>query len=288
MILTNAAGTAKTVEAAQAVLDTGCRTVVLGSYALRERHGNAGTVDYFAPDFSLNVRGIPSPPLAKWAAIVADVRHRADLVNKRVVVSVAAFDPEEYATLTGSAFAAGAHAVELNFGCPNMQEGGTFAPIMSYRPAMVAAALRNLPDGEIWVKVSPIFDDALFDQLVGVFRPSGLSGKPPRHRTPVAGVVAVNTLPQCLALDDAGVPMLSFGTGVGGMAGSALKPIALAQAARWVREGFRVIGVGGIASGRDVRDYATIGVESCQANTIIQREGASALDRIVKEYADGS
>lgn len=187
----------------------------------------------------------------------------------------------EYATLVRQATLAGAHAVELNFGCPNMQDGGAFAPIISYRPTMVAEALEHIDpdiDVELWVKVSPVFDDDLFYNLVGVLRASIM------RLSPIAGVVAINTLPQCLALNDGGEPTLSFGTGVGGMAGMALKPIALAQARRWVREGFRVIGAGGIASGRDLRDFAVVGVESCQANTVVQTEGASALNRIVREY----
>ncbi len=274
--LTNAAGTAKSLGAAIRVLNSDSPVVVLGSYAMNERSGNPGTVDHFGPSFSLNVRGIPSPSREQWTAIVAQVRKRADLVGKRVVVSVAAFDPEEYAALTLAAVVAGAHAVELNFGCPNMQEGGAFAPVMSYRPRMVERALDALTylsvRCEMWAKVSPIFDDGLFADLASVLR----------HQR-VDGVVAVNTIPQCLALTDAGDPVLSFGSGVGGMAGPAIKPIALAQAARWVREGFRTIGVGGIASGRDLNDFRNVGVESCQANTVIQMEGEAALDRIGRE-----
>lgn len=277
MNLTNAAGTAKTIEAAQAILDTGSRSVLLGSFALRKRTGNDGIVDYWGESFSLNVRGIPSPPMDEWVGIVRLVVQRAASLGKTVSVSVAAFNPAEYGELAQSALDAGADSVELNFGCPNMQEGGTFAPVMSYRPGMVAAALDELGDGEMWAKVSPIFDDALFADLAAVL-----------HHPKVAGVVAVNTLPQCLALDESGAPVLSFGSGVGGMAGPALKPIALAQVAKWSREGFRVIGAGGITSGSDLRDFRKCGAESCQANTVIQREGASALDRIVKEYSDGS
>lgn len=270
--LFNAAGTSKTIESAQAVLDTGSDSVVLGSFSVARREGNPGIVDYFGPSFSLNVRGIPSPPIDEWVAIVRLVADRAHAIGKRIGVSVAAFDPTEYGLLSDAAFASGADFVELNFGCPNMQEGGTFAPVMSYRPDTVEEILRSLPDGEMWAKVSPIFDDALFAALAATLR----------HQK-ITGVVAINTLPQCLALDDDGSPVLSFGSGVGGMAGPAIKPIALAQSARWVCEGFRTIGVGGITSGRDLGDFQKVGVEACQVNTVLQREGASALDRIAKE-----
>lgn len=269
--LTNAAGTAKIAGMAQAILSTQSKAVVLGSYTMERRVGNPGRVDYFGESFSLNVRGIPSPPMEDWTAIVQLVVDRAHAIGKRVVVSVAAFQPYEYGVLASAALEFGADAAELNFGCPNMQEGGTFAPVMSYRPSMVVEALNSLPRGEMWAKVSPIFDDFLFAELTAVLR-----GR-------VTGVVAINTLPQCLALNDDGSPILTFGTGVGGMAGPALKPIALAQAARWVREGFRTIGVGGITSGRDLRDFQKVGVESCQANTVLQQEGSSALDRIAQE-----
>lgn len=279
-VLTNAAGTAKTVETASAVLRTSSPLVVLGSFTLRERGGNSGTVDYFGDLFSLNVRGIPSPPPEVWTRTVREVVREAEVVGKRVCVSVAAFEPAEYGTLAGLAFEANADAVELNFGCPNMQDGSGFAPIFSYRPEMVAEAVDAVAPigGECWAKVSPVFDDALFAELVAALRHPAIDG-----------VVAVNTVPQCLALDKNGAPVLSFRDGVGGMAGPAIKPIALAQAARYVRAGFRTIGVGGISSGKDLCDFQNVGVESCQANTVIQAEGASALDRIMAEaFADRS
>lgn len=271
MSLTNAAGTAKTVDSALAVWPWS-DAVVLGSFTMRERSGNPGIVDFFDPTKSVNVRGIPSPALLDWQRIVREVVAVAQ--GQRVVVSVAAFDPAEYGYLATAAFDAGADAVELNFGCPNMQEAGGFAPVMSYRPHMVAQALDAVgrQDGEVWAKVSPIFDDEVFDGLVRALR----------HPV-VAGVVAVNTLPQCLVLDAQHTPVLSFGSGVGGMAGPVLKPVALAQAARYVREGFRVIGVGGIVSGGDLLDFLSVGAESGQVNTVVQIEGPSAIGRILKE-----
>jgi dihydroorotate dehydrogenase len=274
-VITNAAGTAKSVEQAQAVLDSASLFVVLGSYTMAERSGNPGVVDFFGAAYSLNVQGIPSPPAKQWALIVREVARRADDAGKRVVVNVAAFDPREYGRLAEIAFDAHADIVECNFGCPNMQDGGGFAPIISYRPTMVAEALASVRDAvgdgaEVWAKVSPVFDGALFAELAEALRPA-------------TGVVATNTVPQCLTLGPDGQPVLNFGVGVGGMAGRAIKPIALAQAARYVREGFRVIGVGGIVNGSDVHDYLAVGVESCQANSILQTEGVSALDRIVKE-----
>jgi dihydroorotate dehydrogenase len=275
LYLTNAAGTAKTLESAVAALTDAPSSpaVVLGSFTFRERLGNEGTVDYFDdPLYSLNVRGIPSPSQEVWTRTVREVANRAHELGKQVWVSVAAFDPDGYAELTALVFRAGADAVELNFGCPNMQDGGTFAPILSYRPDMIVQALSgvlSVATGEIWAKVSPIFDDALFADLASVLIHA------------VTGVVAINTLPQCMAMGDGGLPCLSFGTGVGGMAGAALKPIALAQAARWVRFGFRTIGVGGIETARDLADYEAVGCESCQANTVVQREGFGAIERIM-------
>lgn len=270
--LGNAAGTAKTTAEAIGILNTKAQTVVMGSYPMVERSGNAGVVDYFGEMDSLNVRGIPSPSTYVWKERVAEVAEYAHQRDKKVCVSVAAFYPEEYGVLALNAFNAGADMVELNFGCPNMQESGVFAKIISYYPEMVNKALEYAGGfGETWVKVSPIFDDRLLADLAGVISQR------------VDGIVAVNTLPQCLALDERGEPRLSFGKGVGGMAGPALKPIALAQVAKWVHMGFRVIGAGGITTGRDLLDYETVGAESCQVNTVIQREGVSSIDRIVKE-----
>lgn len=275
-MLTNAAGTAKTVEQARQVLKTKSPKVVLGSYTRQGREGNPGVVDYFGGLFSLNVRGIPSPPPEVWTDTVAQVSREAHAMGKQVVVSVAG-EHTDYPILVRWALDNGADEVEANFGCPNMQEGARFASILSYRPHLVRRALEGSTrlDGlnsRVWAKVSPIFDDKLFADLAAVL--GGLQ---------VRGVVATNTLPQCTELDASGKPVLSFGTGLGGLGGPALKPIALAQAAKWFREGFQVIGVGGITFGRDYQHYQRLGIEDCQVNTVTQTEGFVAIDRILRE-----
>ncbi len=269
--VTNAAGAAKTTEQAVEVLATSSPAVVLGSYTLAERAGNDGVVDYFGDLYSVNVRGIPSASATEWARTVATTVDLAHRVGKQVVVSVAAFAPKEYGTLARIASESGADAVECNFGCPNMQEGESFAPIISYRPVMVREALASVrseldDEAEVWAKVSPVFDDALFCELSEALRAA-------------TGVVAVNTVPQCLVLRNR-QPVLTFGSGLGGMAGPAIKPIALAQAAKYVREGFRVVGVGGISSPSCVKDYSAMGVEGCQVNSVLQQRGMGVLDEL--------
>jgi dihydroorotate dehydrogenase (NAD+) catalytic subunit len=68
-----------------------------------------------------------------------------------------------------------------------------------------------------------------------------------------------------------------------GLSGPAIKPLAL----RLVREVCRrayvpVIGMGGIASGRDVLDYILVGASAVQVGTVNFREPAAAM-RIIGE-----
>ncbi|SQE00570.1 Dihydroorotate oxidase [Parafrankia sp. Ea1.12] len=278
----NAAGTCKTVEDVTALARGAVAAVVVGSITRDARTGNGGEVYWSGGSYSLNALGLPNRGIGYYAEqlpAMADIAHG---YGKPLVVSVAGFAAEEYATLARVAADTGADLIELNLGCPNVWDGGSQKRIACFDPgqtdaicAQVEAALaagragpghRRAP--AYGVKVSPFSDpEALADLAALLGRRSEADGGP-------RFVTAVNTFPNALVLDDRRRPVLDVA--LAGLSGAALKPVGLGQV-RQLRallpEQVDVVGVGGVLGGRDVADYLAAGARAVQGATAFWNRG---------------
>ena len=81
------------------------------------------------------------------------------------------------------------------------------------------------------------------------------------------------------------------GTGVGGLAGDALHPLALGnvKTIRGLLDGYEalwgigIIGVGGVADGDGFRRMRAVGAEVVGVGTALGREGVGVFERIARE-----
>lgn len=285
--LMNAAGTVKSEVEAVRFLALPVPGVLLGSFTLGERSGNAGTTFFAAPGLgSVNSLGLPGPAVDEWVKIVASVRHRTTDASKELWVSVAGFSASEFAPLVHAALSAGADHIELNLGCPNVIESGQRKPIASYSPEAVHSSVECAVEAfgrpshaRLGVKLSPILDPALLEEVCAAIR----------DFEAISFVTSMNTVPNCLALDQ-GKPAISVLDGLAGMGGPAVKWIALGQLHQLgalLGSNIELVGVGGITEGQDVVDYLALkGVRRCQVGTAVWRAGPDALLRIGQEYAE--
>jgi dihydroorotate dehydrogenase (NAD+) catalytic subunit len=134
--------------------------------------------------------------------------------------------------------------LELNFSCPNVETG----LIMGADPTETARSverLRPLTDKPLIVKLTPNATD-----------PAAVAAA--AESAGADAVSLINTL-RGMALDPrTGTPWL--GAGSGGVSGPAVRAIALAQVAGVCeRVSIPAIGMGGVASGRDARDFLLAG-----------------------------
>jgi dihydroorotate dehydrogenase (NAD+) catalytic subunit len=149
--------------------------------------------------------------------------------------------------------AGGIAAYEINASCPNTKHGGM---VFSADPAELDAlvrAVRAAAKRPIWVKLSPNVTS-----IAAIARAAEAAG--------ADAVSLVNTFVG-IAID-AETGQARLGAGTGGLSGPAIKPIAL----RMVWEAFRsvkipVIGLGGIASGRDAAEFLIAGAAAVQVGT---------------------
>lgn len=174
----NAGGVVKTIEDVERMALTGVGWIEAGSYTLEKRLGNqrdAETGEFIIdPDTSEPVRvyyhnpqtgetynslGMPNNGIDEVEREIPEMARIAETHNKRLVVNVAPVSNEPVAEtqeLVARAYEAGAHAVIVNGGCPNVvTEDGGRHEILSTHPRSLSLVLRGLRP--IVEKFQPVF-----------------------------------------------------------------------------------------------------------------------------------
>jgi dihydroorotate dehydrogenase (NAD+) catalytic subunit len=222
------------------------------------RQGNPPPRLWESPAGLINSIGLPNKGLEGF--LREDLPRLAELPVP-LVVSVMGFSRDELARLVGAVGERDEVAmIELNVSCPNVETG----LVMGAEPAETAAAVervRPLAAKPLIVKLTPTASD-----------PAAVAAA-----AEAAGADAlslINTL-RGMALDPrTGRPWLGGRTG--GVSGPAVRPIALEQvAAVSARVGVPVIGMGGIASGRDAQDFLAAGASCVAVGTESFRDPAA-------------
>jgi dihydroorotate dehydrogenase (NAD+) catalytic subunit len=227
---------------------------------LEPRAGNPPPRLWETPSGLINSIGLPNKGLEGF--LEQDFPFLASLPAP-LIVSVMGFDHAQLARLVEAVAARDeTQAIELNFSCPNVETG----LIMGADPGETAAALdvlRPLTDKPLIAKLTPTAHDQ-----AAVARAAEEAG--------ADALSLINTIPG-MALDPhTGRPWL--GAGRGGQSGPAVRAIALNQ----VREvsmasSLPVIGMGGIASGRDAADFLRAGATCVAVGTESFRDPAAGV-----------
>ncbi|MFL5895771.1 MAG: tRNA-dihydrouridine synthase [Thermoleophilaceae bacterium] len=234
---------------------------------LEARAGNPPPRLWETPSGLINSIGLPNKGLDGF--LESDFPFLAQLPVP-LIVSVMGFDHDQLARLVSAvAERDAAHAIELNFSCPNVETG----LIMGADPGEIARALerlRPLTAKPLIAKLTPTAQDQ-----AAVARAAEDAG--------ADALSLINTLPG-MALDPAsGRPWL--GAASGGQSGPAVRAIALKQIADVARASqLPIVGMGGIASGRDAADFLRAGATVAAVGTESFRDPAAAV-RVRTELA---
>jgi len=194
----------------------------------------------------LNSVGLANPGLERvraeflpWLA--------ARLTRAQVLVNVVGFTVEEYGeVVAGLDGVPGVAGFELNLSCPNTSAGGIEFGADAGCVRRIVAACRARTGLPLWAKLSPVLPD--IPAMAVVARDAGADA-----------ITVVNTLPGLLLAEESAAARLGHGNG--GVSGPVLLPVGVLAAARVVErtEGMPVIGVGGVRSAADARQYLRVG-----------------------------
>jgi dihydroorotate dehydrogenase (NAD+) catalytic subunit len=190
------------------------------------------------PGGMLNAVGLANPGLEAvrahelpWLA--------THLAQARVLVNVAGATLDDYVqVIAGLTDLAIVTAFEINASCPNTDAGGLEFGATPESLRELVRRCRVVATRPISVKLSPILAD-----IAGMARVAQEAG--------ADAVTLVNTMPGMLAR--------RLGNGPGGVSGPALLPIGVLATRKVCALGITVIGVGGIGSAADAREYLNAG-----------------------------
>jgi dihydroorotate dehydrogenase (NAD+) catalytic subunit len=267
-----AAGTAGFGQELDGVVDLDCLGgLVTKAVSVEPRQGNAAPRVAEFPGGMLNSVGLANPGAARvrdgYLPWLIQRKSRA-----QILVNVVGFTIEEYGEVVGLLDSSpGIAGFELNLSCPNTSAGGIEFGADAECVRRIISGCRSRTRRPLIAKLSPVLPDIAGMALVA--RDAGADA-----------ISAVNTMPGLL-LEAAGGPRL--GNGNGGVSGPGLLPVGVLAVAR-IRErtGLPVIGVGGVRSAADVRQYLKVGASLVAVGT-----GALAdprlPERIVRQLEQG-
>lgn len=271
--LMNAAGVyCETIAELEVLQSSSAGAFVTKTATSLPRSGNATPRYADIPYGSINAMGLPNRGLDYYLDYVLTLPNK----GQQVFLSVTGFTATEtYNLLEKIQDSDFAGVTELNLSCPNI-EGH---PQVAYDFAMTDEILKHVftffkkPLG---VKLPPYFDLVHFDQMAQIL-----------NQFPLAYVNCINSVGNGLFIDEqTDTVVLKPKTGFGGVGGGYVKPTALANVWAFhqrLESRIKIIGTGGVMTGRDVYELMLCGASMVQVGTALHQEGPAIFKRLADE-----
>lgn len=201
-------------------------------------------------------------------------RLKRNYPTKFILASIMGQNEAEWEELARLCQENGADAIELNFSCPNMADGGLGSDIGQV-PELVkrfTAAARRGASIPILAKLTP--NVARMSPAAEAALQGGADG-----------IAAINTIKSIIGVNPhtyVSSPAVHGMSAVGGYSGSAVKPIAL----RFLTElgqnpaltGMHLSAMGGVESWQDALEFLLLGADSIQVTTAVMQYGYRIID----------
>jgi dihydroorotate dehydrogenase (NAD+) catalytic subunit len=235
---------------------------------LRPRIGNVTPRVTETPAGMLNSIGLQNPGVD---AVVRKYSPTWAGWHVPVIVNVAGESIDDYVEVASRLDGVpGVAGIELNISCPNVGKGGLQFAIDADAAGAVTAAVRDVTELPLLVKLSPNVADV----------------RPIARAIEAAGadaITAINTISGIAVGPGRRRPLL--GNVYGGLSGPAIKPVAL----RIVYEVAQVvdipiIAIGGVAELADVLDFLAVGAIAVQVGTVLFADPTLPV-RLIDELA---
>ena len=194
--------------------------------------------------------------------------------SKFILASIMGQNEEEWEELARLCEENGADAIELNFSCPNMMEGGLGSDIGQV-PELVE---RFTADARRGAKI-PIL--AKLTPNVAKMSPAAEAAR----RGGADGIAAINTIKSIIGINPhtyVSSPAVHGKSAVGGYSGNAVKPIALRFIAELAQNpelsGMHLSAMGGVETWQDALEFILLGAGSIQVTTAVMQYGYRIID----------
>ena len=201
-------------------------------------------------------------------------RLKENYPSKFILASIMGQNEEEWGELALLCEENGADAVELNFSCPNMAEGGLGSDIGQV-PELVEQFTRAAKQAchiPVLAKLTP--NVANMSEAAEAAKRGGADG-----------IAAINTIKSIVGVNlhtYVSSPAVRGQSAVGGYSGNAVKPIALRFIAEMGKNpklrGMHLSGMGGIESWQDAVEFLLMGASTLQVTTAVMQYGYRIID----------
>ncbi len=243
---------------------TGVGAVVTKSFGLNVRNGNPNPIIFETSCGLLNSVGLPNPGIDE---VIKELKKALEKVKIPIIVSVFGFSPEEYLETVKRLEKLGFSAFELNVSCPHVKGVGEIGQNTDVL-AETIKKVKSVTHKPVFVKLTPNVSNIA--ELAKVAEKAGADA-----------VTAINTIKAMIIDIETGKPVL--GGKIGGLSGSAIKPIAI----RCVYEIFReinipVIGCGGISNWMDAVEFFMAGASAIQIGTAVIHKDLKVFGEILQ------
>lgn len=241
--------------------------IIVKGTTLHHREGNPYPRMAETPSGMLNAVGLQNKGVDYF---IEHIYPRIKDLDTRVIVNVSGSCIDDYVAVCEKLSPLDkVAAVEINISCPNVKQGGMGFGTTCSGAESVTSAVRKAYDGTMIVKLTPNVTD-----ITEIARAVEAAG---------ADAVSLTNTFLGMAIDvEKRKPMLS--TITGGLSGPCIRPIAVRmvwQVANAVK--VPVVGLGGIASGRDAIEFLLAGATAVQigtANFVDPQMTVKAIDYI--------
>ncbi len=241
--------------------------IIVKGTTLHHREGNPYPRMAETPSGMLNAVGLQNKGVDYF---IEHIYPRIKDLDTRVIVNVSGSCINDYVAVCEKLSPLDkVAAVEINISCPNVKQGGMGFGTTCSGAESVTSAVRKAYDGTMIVKLTPNVTD-----ITEIARAVEAAG---------ADAVSLTNTFLGMAIDvEKRKPMLS--TITGGLSGPCIRPIAVRmvwQVANAVK--VPVVGLGGIASGRDAIEFLLAGATAVQigtANFVDPQVTVKAIDYI--------
>jgi dihydroorotate dehydrogenase (NAD+) catalytic subunit len=219
--------------------------------SLRPREGNPPPRIYETAGGMLNSIGLHNIGVEAFLAEKLPKLRRFDTA---VIANVYGETPDDFVEVSRRlADAEGIAALEINVSCPNVKKGGLDLGTDPAEVNRLVSRIRAVTKLPLFAKLTPNVTD------LKALAKAAIEGG-------ADGLSLINSV-RAMAIDlERRTPQLASGTG--GLSGPAIKPIALAKVHE-VAQAFDIpiLGIGGIATGRDALEFLVVGASAVQVGT---------------------
>lgn len=246
--------------------------VVIKSSTLEPREGNFHPRYQRLEHGSIQCMGLPNKGAAAYAQMIGKLK-----IKVPIIASIFGNSTEEYIEVTKKFANSKADLLEINISCPNADDEPIGYSIDETDRLLYEIV--DLTDKPLGLKLPPYFIKREIEEMSSLIK---------EHH--IQFITCINSVPNCLVIDaDKECSVIKPNNGLGGLCGSYIKPIALANVRQFynrLENSVSIIGVGGINSGKDAFEFLLAGADAVQVATCYEKEGPGCFYRINNELTE--